>query len=138
MSSEKGKKILGTVIKNSKNLEMFFKNISEKVPESDIDSCCYQVAGLLMHDNEMKQVLGEVKEGKIGWNSSCFKEVAETIEEYDQYLKNPFEVAEGVSECKKCGSKKTWSIQKQTRSSDEPMTTFTRCVKCGHQWTYSG
>lgn len=130
-----GKKILGTVLKNSKNIDLFDKYISEKV-ENDPE-CYYQVAGLLM-TTEMKKVLGEVKEGKIGWESSTYKEVAENLTEYDQYLKNPFEVAEGVSECKKCGSKKTWSIQKQTRSSDEPMTTFTRCVQCGHQWSYSG
>lgn len=131
-----GKKILGTVLKNSKNIDLFDKYISEKVEENDPETY-YQVAGLLM-TTEMKKVLGEVKEGKIGWESSTFKEVAENLNEYDQYLKNPFEVAEGVSECKKCGSKKTWSIQKQTRSSDEPMTTFTRCVQCGHQWSYSG
>lgn len=134
-----GKKILGTVLKNPKNIEMFDKYISEKVgnaPEM-YAWCSYQIAGLLM-TMEMKKVLGEVKEGKIGWDSSTYKEVAENLNEYDQYLKNPFEVAEGVSECKKCGSKKTWSIQKQTRSSDEPMTTFTRCVQCGHQWSYSG
>lgn len=134
-----GKKILGTVLKNSKNIDLFDKYISEKVGKDPTAcaECSYQIAGLLM-TTEMKKVLGEVKEGKIGWDSTTYKEVAENLNEYDQYLKNPFEVAEGVSECKKCGSKKTWSIQKQTRSSDEPMTTFTRCVQCGHQWSYSG
>ena len=40
--------------------------------------------------------------------------------------------------CRKCGESKCKITQAQTRSADEPMTTFTRCLDCGNQWTYSG
>lgn len=133
-----GKNILKTTIKNPKNIELFEKYIFESSQTSEnYIWYCYQVSGLLLQ-KEAKDVLTDIKEKRFGWNSDIYSDVANTIKEYDEYLIKPFEVAEGVSECKKCGSKKTWSVQKQTRSSDEPMTTFTRCVSCGHQWTYSG
>ena len=34
----------------------------------------------------------------------------------------------------KCGERKTVVNQKQTRSADEPMTVFIRCVACGNRW----
>jgi len=36
--------------------------------------------------------------------------------------------------CGKCGQRKCSYFQKQTRSADEPMTTFVRCVVCGNRW----
>jgi DNA-directed RNA polymerase subunit M/transcription elongation factor TFIIS len=44
------------------------------------------------------------------------------------------EVADGIFECRKCGSKKTTYYSLQTRSADEPMTNFITCVKCNHRW----
>ncbi|KAL0229125.1 hypothetical protein GEMRC1_013745 [Eukaryota sp. GEM-RC1] len=38
--------------------------------------------------------------------------------------------------CGKCGHKKTTYTQKQTRSADEPMTTFVRCVVCDNRWKF--
>jgi transcription elongation factor S-II len=40
---------------------------------------------------------------------------------------------EGAFKCKKCGSEKTSYYQMQTRSADEPMTTFVQC-ECGNRW----
>jgi transcription elongation factor S-II len=36
--------------------------------------------------------------------------------------------------CKKCQQKKCTTYELQTRSIDEPMTTFIKCLVCGHQW----
>lgn len=36
--------------------------------------------------------------------------------------------------CGKCGQKKVSYSQAQTRSADEPMTTFCECVNCGNRW----
>jgi len=36
--------------------------------------------------------------------------------------------------CRKCGSKECSYYQLQTRSADEPMTTFVTCIKCGCRW----
>ncbi len=41
---------------------------------------------------------------------------------------------EGMFKCSKCKSKKTEYFQLQTRSADEPMTTFVTCLNCGKRW----
>lgn len=41
---------------------------------------------------------------------------------------------EGAFTCNRCKSKKTVYYQLQTRSSDEPMTTFVECVNCQKRW----
>ena len=43
----------------------------------------------------------------------------------------------GASEefkCRKCGKRETNYYQVQTRSADEPMTTFVTCLNCGNHW----
>jgi len=44
---------------------------------------------------------------------------------------------DGIFKCGKCKSKKTTYFQLQTRSADEPMTTFVTCKDCGKQWKFS-
>lgn len=36
--------------------------------------------------------------------------------------------------CKKCNSTRCSYYQLQTRSADEPMTTFVTCIDCGNRW----
>ena len=52
--------------------------------------------------------------------------------------KNKFEVnieaATDTFKCRKCRSTKTTYYQMQTRSADEPMTTFVTCIDCGQRW----
>ncbi|KAJ3409561.1 Transcription elongation factor A protein 1 [Chytriomyces hyalinus] len=38
--------------------------------------------------------------------------------------------------CGKCGKRKSTYYQKQTRSADEPMTTFVTCQNCGNKWKF--
>ncbi|KOS18420.1 Transcription elongation factor S-II [Escovopsis weberi] len=40
-------------------------------------------------------------------------------------------------ECGKCKKKKVSYTQAQTRSADEPMTTFCECMNCGNRWKFS-
>ncbi|KDQ07096.1 hypothetical protein BOTBODRAFT_39078 [Botryobasidium botryosum FD-172 SS1] len=39
--------------------------------------------------------------------------------------------------CGRCGQRKTRYRQAQTRSADEPMTTFVTCTNCNHRWKFS-
>lgn len=43
---------------------------------------------------------------------------------------------EGMFECGRCKSTKTTYTQKQTRSADEPMTTFVTCGNCKNRWKF--
>ncbi|RDL42539.1 Uncharacterized protein BP5553_02518 [Venustampulla echinocandica] len=40
-------------------------------------------------------------------------------------------------QCSRCKMKKVSYSQAQTRSADEPMTTFCECTNCGHRWKFS-
>jgi transcription elongation factor S-II len=39
--------------------------------------------------------------------------------------------------CGKCHQRKVSYTQAQTRSADEPMTTFCECLNCGNRWKFS-
>lgn len=43
---------------------------------------------------------------------------------------------DGFFKCGKCKSMKTTYTQAQTRSADEPMTTFVTCLNCGNRWKF--
>lgn len=144
MNRQIGINALSNVLRQPKNCQLFEKYIFEQVEEAEnvwelYLWCIYQVVGLIMQENaDIKQIAKSVKKGQIGWKSPTYALIEEKMTEFDEYLAKPFEVVEGVVECGKCHSKKTWSVQKQTRGSDEPMTTFSKCVECGYQWAYSG
>lgn len=55
----------------------------------------------------------------------------------DYHRKEKKEVAIGLFKCGKCKSNKTTYTQAQTRSADEPMTTFVTCLNCGNKWKFS-
>ena len=46
--------------------------------------------------------------------------------------------SEGLLQCPKCKKRQTTYYQKQTRSADEPMTTFASCLTdtCLHRWRF--
>ena len=43
---------------------------------------------------------------------------------------------DGFFKCGKCKTFKTTYTQAQTRSADEPMTTFVTCLNCNHRWKF--
>jgi DNA-directed RNA polymerase subunit M/transcription elongation factor TFIIS len=60
----------------------------------------------------------------------------------DEQLKRETTMLEGSSQeegsdmfkCRRCGKSKTRYWEMQTRSADEPMTVFIRCLNCGKEW----
>lgn len=44
---------------------------------------------------------------------------------------------EGIFKCGRCKSKKTTYYQLQTRSADEPMTSYVTCTNCDNRWKFS-
>lgn len=150
-----GKRALATVIKQEKNCNIFEKNIYKKSSNPEMYRwVVYQVIGQLIIDRkQIKPILKGVKDGKVGWDNHVYDETRERLNEHYDYLVTPFEIVDGVVQCPKCKSHKTWSVQKQTRGCDEPMTTFSKCIGtvkkpdrdgvmvdviCGHEFVYSG
>lgn len=61
----------------------------------------------------------------------------------DEQLKRETTMLEGSHEegsdmfkCKRCGKSRTRYWEMQTRSADEPMTTFVTCLECDTKWKY--
>ncbi|CAI2374566.1 unnamed protein product [Moneuplotes crassus] len=52
------------------------------------------------------------------------------------YILANSKIKEGMYTCEKCKSKKTTFYEQQTRSADEPMTTFVQCLMCSHNMKF--
>jgi len=68
-----------------------------------------------------------------GIHATCIKRKREQ-ELREQLAKN--ELFDGVFKCGKCKSMKTTYYQMQTRSADEPLTTFVTCLNCEKRWKF--
>ncbi|CAE7200762.1 TCEA1 [Symbiodinium natans] len=71
-------------------------------------------------------------------NAERAKQRQYAMEALDQgwALKNGQQLTTGMFTCGKCKGNKTTYFQMQTRSSDEPMTTFVTCLTCGNRWKF--
>jgi transcription elongation factor S-II len=68
-------------------------------------------------------------------NYDLWKEMIDAKSKRD---KNKFETnvaaATDTFTCRKCKGNQCTYYQMQTRSADEPMTTFCQCIICGNRW----
>jgi transcription elongation factor S-II len=58
---------------------------------------------------------------------------AKSIRDQNKYEQNS-EATTDTYICRKCKSNKCTYYQLQTRSADEPMTTFVQCINCSNRW----
>lgn len=136
-----GSLALRTVLKQPKNIEIIEKYIHKRAEkDNDYDSMynniLYQTIGDIIIGISPADIVNNIKKDLVGWNNPAFTNVKNRMDEHDDFIVNPFEVEEGVTQCK-CGSERVFTYSKQVRSSDEPMTTFAKCVECKAQWTLS-
>jgi len=83
----------------------------------------------------------EIKPSEIGTLSvydifpDNWKELlnAKTKRDKIKYELKP-EAMTNLFKCRKCGSRETSYYEVQTRSADEPMTSFITCLKCENHW----
>ena len=72
------------------------------------------------------------KVGLVGFSGSgktSFTNLLTRLYEIDKGMAMP-----GMFTCGRCKSDQTTYYQLQTRSADEPMTTFVSCLECGNRW----
>ena len=125
--------------KNKKCIKVINKFLNNKIKNEDKNRITLQVIEDLKSNNKtFQKVILDLKSNQYSWNHSCFSDSHFNETEILEYLIKPFEVEEGVLCCIKCKSKRSYSYQKQTRSADEPMSTFATCANCGYSWKYSG
>jgi transcription elongation factor S-II len=99
---------------------------------------------LNLRDNT--EIISQIKEGKIQPHVVAFmthqemkpEKWADLIEAKIKRDKNKYEDNMEASTdsftCRRCKSNKCTYYQMQTRSADEPMTTFVTCLECGQRW----
>jgi hypothetical protein len=68
------------------------------------------------------------------WKLPVFEKLMAIEKEFDTYQITPYEVEDGVLQCKKCGSHRVFSTSKQVRSGDESTSVFAKCVICNCSW----
>jgi len=139
-----------------RNMEKSIYNWAGRVTDQDIDCMMFRV----FYKNKVNHILasnkrtnnelvnrirrGEIKSAKI---AEYPPQVLEPEGKYfeamkmlkDKQLKKEdaakfSEDYEGMFKCGKCKSKRTTYYQLQTRSADEPMTTYVTCMDCGSKW----
>lgn len=100
----------------------------------------------IMFNLKNKQLLAKIINKKIKDIDIVFMQYDELqpkkwehlIEEKNTRLENRYfpkiEASTDNFTCRKCKSNKCTYYQLQTRSADEPMTTFVTCIDCGNRW----
>lgn len=130
----------------AEHLKKYFskqKNIDyvmKKIQGPDQTLKLYEILCMLnnpnANENKLEEVIQFVKNNTLLWSNPVFDKERKKIEEENDFNVCPYEISEGVLQCKKCGCKKIFSFTKQTRSMDEPTTVFAMCSnkECNNKW----
>ena len=113
------------------------KNILAIYNTEDIPNVIYRLLDLKNAKNQTRESMlkniNTIIEDNI-YDTDVYNIEKNELKMRDEFISNPFTVEEGVMQCNKCGSKKTYSQSKQVRSADEGFTTFCMCSNCGAKW----
>lgn len=140
---KQGRDALQTVLKQQKNITVIEKNIYELIKDNEDQENQYkiiilQIIGDIHNGRLLKDILSDIKNNKVMWNHSSYSQMANNIAEQNEFIRNPFEVEEGVFQCKACGSKRVYSYARQDRSCDEGTSVYAQCVACKAKWRERG
>ena len=73
-------------------------------------------------------------DGKMMFPERWDKLYGEFIKE--EVIPEQIEIQDGLFKCGRCKTYKTTYYQLQTRSADEPLTTFVTCINCDNRWKF--
>lgn len=103
-------------LRDLKNPELNERVIAKTLPISQL---CVMTSEQLASESKRKQ-LEDMRKTSLFKSQAAASAQAET----------------DMFKCGKCKQRKCTYFQKQTRSADEPMTTFVTCVNCDHHWKF--
>lgn len=98
----------------------------------------------LKNKNFLKNIKnGEIEGGRVGFMEpdeifpEQWKKYKDKQDAYRDfvYRKTASSITEDYK-CGRCKQRKCTSYDLQTRSADEPMTTFVTCLNCGNRWSF--
>ena len=87
-----------------------------------------------LFNNEFDEFTLANMEGKDLFPERWSELNSEFIKEHQEPEK--IEIQDGLFKCGRCKTYKTTYYQLQTRSADEPLTTFVTCVNCSNRWKF--
>jgi DNA-directed RNA polymerase subunit M/transcription elongation factor TFIIS len=129
------------IVKSKKNRENVVQYLKTKLPNNDPqqDTSLFYFLMYEMHVEwslcpKLDELFSYLKTNNLGLNHVIFDDIKHRLKENDEFISNPPQVEEGVIECQRCKSKRTFSFSKQTRSGDEACTVFVRCAQCNFQF----
>ena len=131
---ENGIAALKTVLADIKDIKQIEQHVYTS-DEATYNDNLYQIIGDILEGKTVKDLL---KTKKVGWEHAGFKSMVDRIAEQNDFIKNPFEVEEGVFQCKVCGSRRVYSYSRQDRSSDEGCSVYAQCIACKTKWRERG
>lgn len=136
---EKGKQVLSHCLKQKQNISIIEKYIYDLAEdnETEYNRILYQVVTDIKSGMLLKDLVKTIESKKVLWSHDSLKSYIYEENEQNNFIITPFQIEEGIAECK-CGSKRVFSYQKQSRSCDEPSTSYFECVACKKKWSYSG
>ena len=95
----------------------------------------YQLCGkLIQKEFAFSELYKEVENGIDTWQSKTFTKEQDREKQDIQVMTVKLAVTEGLYQCSRCKSQKTFSRQVQTRSADEGMTSIIQCSECNKVW----
>ena len=126
-----------------------FKALKEKEYNTQIRSIKFNLSDPKNPDFRRKVLTGFFPENKFPtlkaedmasseWNEKREQVRRSALEECqsDWAMRHGGIQASGMFQCGKCKGSKTTYFQMQTRSADEPMTTFVTCLICKNKWKF--
>jgi len=136
-------RILSTYIHSETNVRLVCECIAYKSQTSaEFEKYVYEVVGMLLVEptitkHTIQRIIQDIYHDRVSWMSRIFDTYRTLENEEIEFTENPCVVVEGVLECGKCKSRRTFSFQRQTRSADEGATTFAQCAQCGNRWRFN-
>ncbi len=140
-----GKAALATILNNKKNIIILERSVYETVVAKNSDiiedaykDAIYQIVFDIQNKMSIKEIYRQIRAGMIGWKHHSFYNMCLRIAEQNEFIENPFEVEEGVHTCRKCGSRRVFSYNRQVRGGDEGTGVFCECAACHCKWQERG
>jgi DNA-directed RNA polymerase subunit M/transcription elongation factor TFIIS len=133
MDRQKGKEALACVLTNCKNISIIETLIYTLYTDS-YETILYDTIGDILSKKKLNDIVGDLKQKKIGFDHAFFEEENKQFSENENFLECPFEISNTLVQCGKCKQHKVYVVQKQVRSADEPMTSFYTCIHCKNKW----
>jgi DNA-directed RNA polymerase subunit M/transcription elongation factor TFIIS len=107
----------------------------------------YEIISSISQGMKCKTAISNLEINKTGLKCLSFKNEQFNDSQETSNIENPPKVMRGIHTCSVCirdkdraddidrGKRVDW-YQQQTRSCDEPMTTFCKCTDCGKKWKF--